>query len=217
MSSLETAQYVWEATTKKFDKIDNEKKKEWFISLINQLDENSNINRLKNKRNSMTNEQKLKLYNRQALTISNALKKWSPIYTIFRSIIDRNKHASKNWSKNALKFSFLEQIPCRFFVELGIFNKPEWLTDQKLIDDVKKDAKDFNIYLWFCETVCKCIPEAKAAVPFIWMARHYSKRYKDHGTETIATRLTEKKEMEIKEQTNQELAEVLKDEHKKAA
>ena len=217
MSSLETAQYVWEATTKKFDKIDNEKKKEWFISLINQLDENSNINRLKNKRNSMTNEQKLKLYNRQALTISNALKKWSPIYTIFRSIIDWNKHASKNWSKNALKFSFLEQIPCRFFVELGIFNKPEWLTDQKLIDDVKKDAKNFNIYLWFCETVCKCIPEAKAAVPFIWMARHYSKRYKDHGTEAIATRLTEKKEMAIKEQTNQELTEVLKDEHKKAA
>jgi hypothetical protein len=41
----------------------------------------------------------------------------------------------------------LEQIPCRFFVELGILDKPMSLTKEKLVEDAKKDAKNFNIYL----------------------------------------------------------------------
>ena len=43
------------------------------------------------------------------------------------------------------------------------------------------------------------------------MARHYTKRYKDNWTETIISRLNQKKESAIKEQTNQELAEVMED------
>jgi hypothetical protein len=62
MSSLETAQSIWETSTKIFDKIDKDDKKEWFNSLINQIEENNTINRLKKTWNTMTEEQKLKIY-----------------------------------------------------------------------------------------------------------------------------------------------------------
>lgn len=214
MSKLETAQIIWEESTKIFDKIENDDKKEWFNSLIEELSENNRINRLKDKRNSMTEDQKLKLYKMNAITVGEFLKKGSPIYQLYFAIINGAKNTTKNWWKNALKFAFLEQVPCRFFVELWLLDKPKWLTEEKLIEDVKKDAKNFNLYLWLCETICACIPDAQVAVPFIWMARHYTKWYKDHWTEVVIARLNQKKQSTIKEQTNQALAEAMQDTRK---
>lgn len=209
MKNLETAKTIWEKSTQIFDKIENDDKKEWFNNLIDKLEKNSSINWVKDKRNSMTEEQKSNLYKRNAITVSEFLKRWSPIYQIYNSIINWVKNTTKNGWKNALKYAFLEQIPCRFFVELGILQKPSSLTKQKLIEDTKKDAKNFNIYLWICETICACIPETKAIVPFIWIAKHYTKRYRDHWTEVIADRINNKKESDIKQNTNKKLAETM--------
>lgn len=213
MEKLETAQKIWEKTTEYFEKIDDKEKKEWFKTLIEDLEKDSSINRLKDKWNSMTESQKLKLYKRHAITIGEALKN-NAIYKYYSTIINGAINTAQNWWKNAVKFAFLEQIPCRFFVELGILDKPEWLTNEKLIDDVKKDAKNFNLYLWLCETICACIPDAQVAVPFIWIARHYTKWYKNHWTEVIISRLNQKKESAIKEQTSQALAEAMQDTRK---
>ena len=214
MSNLETIQATWEITTEAFEKMSDKEKADWFNNLINELEENDNVKQLKDKRDSMTEDQKLKLYKRNAVTISWFLKRWFPIYQVYSSILHWAQNTIKIWEKNAFTYAFLEQIPCRFFVELGILNKPEWLSEDQLIKDVKKDAKNFNTYLSICKTVCNCIPEAKAAVPFIWMAKKYTKRYKDHWTETVISKLNEKKELDIKEQTNQELAETMKDAEK---
>ena len=209
MSKLETAQKIWETSTKIFDKMENDEKKEWFNNLINSLEENSTINRLKDKWNSMTDEQKSNLYKMNAITVSEFLKRWSPIYQIYNSIVNWVKNTTKNWWKNALKYAFLEQVPCRFFVELWILQRPTSLTKEKLIEDTKKDAKNFNIYLWICETICTCIPETKAVVPFLGIAKHYTKWYRDHWTEVIATRINNKKESDIKQQTNKEIAKTI--------
>ena len=209
MSKLETAQKIWETSTKIFDKMGNDEKKEWFNNLIDSLEENSTISRLKDKWNSMTDEQKSNLYKMNAITVSEFLKRWSPIYQIYNSIVNWVKNTTKNWWKNALKYAFLEQVPCRFFVELWILEKPISLTREKLIEDAKKDAKNFNIYLWICETICTCIPETKAVVPFLGIAKHYTKWYRDHWTEVIATRINNKKEADIKQQTNKEIAKII--------
>ena len=211
MGNLETAQQIWEETTKSFEKMSEKEKKEWFKSLIEDLEENSSINRIKKQWNSMTEDQQLKLYKRNAITMSENLKNWSIIYRYYRSLTNWAINTVKNWWKNAIKFAFLEQIPCRFFVELWIFDKPKWLTEEKLIDDVKKDAKNFDLYLWFCSTVCTCIPEARPAVPFIWIAKHYTKRYKDNWTEIIKDRLTKQKKLRIKEQINEALSSTITD------
>ena len=209
MSKLETAQKIWETSTKFFNKMGNDEKKEWFNNLIDSLEENSTINRLKDKWNSMTDEQKSNLYKMNAITVSEFLKRWSPIYQIYNSIVNWVKNTTKNWWKNALKYAFLEQVPCRFFVELWILQRPTSLTKEKLIEDTKKDAKNFNIYLWICETICTCIPETKAVVPLLGIAKHYTKWYRDHWTEVIATRINNKKESDIKQQTNKEIAKTI--------
>ena len=95
MSKLETIQSIWETSTKAFEKMDNKEKAEWFYNLINEIEENDNIKQLKDKRNSMTEDQKLKLYKRNAITIGWFLKRGSPIYQVYSSIV----HGAQNTIK----------------------------------------------------------------------------------------------------------------------
>lgn len=211
MSKLETVQSIWEKSTKIFDKIEDKNKIEWFNSLIDELEENNSINWIKDKWNSMSEEQKEKLYKMNAITVSEFLKRWSPIYQLYKAIVNWAKNTKKHGWKNALKYAFLEQVPCRFFVELWILDKPKSLTKEKLVEDAKKDAKNFNIYLWICEVICTCIPETKAVWPLIAIARHYTKWYKDHWVEVVSKRINDKRKFNISQQTKKELAEAIVD------
>ena len=65
MSSLETVQSIWETATKKFNKIDNKEKEEWFLSLIDQINENNAIQWCKKQWNQMTEETKNNILNKE--------------------------------------------------------------------------------------------------------------------------------------------------------
>jgi len=202
MSKLETAQKIWETSTKIFDKIEDSEKKEWFNNLIDQLEDNSTINRLKKTRNSMTEEQKLKIYKRHSISVSTRLR-YSNMLTFWigEKIYNGTKNYKKEWKKNALKYATLEEIPCRFLIHLGLLEKPKWLTDEKLKEDVEKDAKNFDIYLNICEKTCKVV-----WAKIFTTARFYTKRYKKEWVNTIIERINKKKKLQIKEQTNKELS-----------
>ena len=201
MWRLETIQKICETWTKAFDQIDENEKKEWFKNIIEDLDDSDAATRLKKQWDSISEEEKLKLYKRWAITLSASLKK-APILTYYNAI----KNTKKNWIKIAAKIALLEQIPCRFLVELWILKKPETLTKEKLVKDTKKDARNFNTYLSICSTVCACIPEARAAVPFIEMAKHYTKRYEKHWTEVLIARLEKQEKDRITKQTQEQLS-----------
>ena len=119
MSDLETIQKIWEIWTEAFDKVDNEEKKGWFNNLIEELDNTEAINRLKKQWDSVSEEEKLKLYKRWAIKMSASLKK-APILTYYRAI----NNTRKVGIKSATKIALLEQIPCRFLIELWILQKP---------------------------------------------------------------------------------------------
>ena len=201
MSKLDTTQKIWETWTEIFDKIEDDEKKEWFKNIIENLDDSDAATRLKKQWDSISEEEKLRLYKRWAITMSASLKK-APILTYYNAV----KNTQKQWIKSAAKIALLEQIPCRFFVELWILQKPESLTKEKLIKDTKKDARNFNQYLSISSTVCTCIPEARVAVPFIKMAKHYTKRYEKHWTEVLIARLNEQEKERITAQTQEELS-----------
>lgn len=205
MWNLETAATVVDTAWKAFDKIDNDEKKEWFLSLIEQADENSAVKWCKEKWNQLSEEQKMKLYNRWAFTVWNSVKNM-PVIKMQRIFLDWAKNTYKHWFKNAALFKLLEEIPTRFFVEAGIFERPEWLTDEKLAQDIKNDAKNYHLYLWICETICSVVPDAQAAVPFIDWLRKYTKWYKEHWTEVLIARIDKWKKDKIKEDTSKELA-----------
>lgn len=218
MGNLEKAQKIWEASTKVFDNIEDNDKKEWFNSLIDQLEDNDTINKLKESRNSITEKQKLKIYKKHSITIWTRLTYGNPTYSIWATIYHWTKNLIKEWKDNAMRYAAIEQIPCRFLVELGVLNKPQWLTDDKLKEDIKKDAKNFDLRLNICDKTCLVLWELELS-GLIKIARHYTKRYKKEWTNIIIERLNKKKKNQIKEQTNKELSEAIstiKDEKKAA-
>ena len=217
MTNLENLQDYWETAWKVFDKIEDKDKMNGFNSLIEEVEGNEQIGKLKEIWNSMTEKQKYKLYKKGAINLTHFITNGCAVYQVSRSAINAFINAKNNWAKNATKYAFLEQIPCRFLVELGIFDKPEKLSDEQLIKDVKKDAKNYNLYLWIAETACTFIPDAQAAVPFIAMARKYTKWYEEHWTEVMIAKLREKKEEKIKKDTNEALAQTLTQEPTKKA
>lgn len=201
MWKLETIQKIWETWTKVFDQMNEDEKNEWFKNIIENLDDSDAATRLKKQWDSIPEEEKLRLYKRWAITMGASLKK-APIVTYYNAI----KNTQKKWIKSAAKIALLEQIPCRFFVELWILQKPESLTKEKLIKDTKKDARNFNQYLSISITVCECIPEARVAVPFIKMAKHYTKRYEKHWTKILIARLHDQEKERITTQTQEQLS-----------
>ena len=74
-----------------------------------------------------------------------------------------------------------------------------------------------NTYLLIAEAACRVIPGAQEALPLIWTARHYTKRYKKEWSDYIVGRLNSKKESDIKAQTNKELSIAMSDIQDKAA
>jgi anthranilate/para-aminobenzoate synthase component I len=206
MSKVETAQKIWETSTKIFDKIEDNDKKEWFNSLIDQLWENSAINRLKKTWNTMTEEQKLKIYKRHSISVSTRLR-YANIATfrIGEKLYHVTKNYIKEWKDNARKYATIEEIPCRFLVELWILDKPQLLTDEKLKEDIQKDAKNFNTYLWICEATCAVFDETRSLIKLIAIAKHYSKWYEKEWTKIIIERLNKTKLSKVKWTTNEEL------------
>jgi hypothetical protein len=49
------------------------------------------------------------------------------------------------------------------------------------------------------------------AVPFIWIAKHYTKWYKDHWTEVITDKLNKQKKLEVTKETNKALSVTMSD------
>ena len=208
MSKLETAQRIWETSTKVFDELDSEGKKEWFNSLIDQIEDNKTINRLKKSRNSITEDQKLKIYKKHSITIWTRLTYANPTFSMGATLYHWTKNWIKEWKDNAIKYATVEQIPCRFLVELGILDKPKWLTDEKLKEDIKRDARNFDIYLNVCEKTCFVVWEPELS-GLVKIARHYTKWYKKEWTDIVINRLNIKKKNQIIEQTNKDLSEAI--------
>jgi len=205
MSKLETVQKIWETSTKIFDKMKDDEKKEWMNSLIDELEENKWIKRLKESWNMMDEEQKLKIYKRHSISLWSYFKYTFMPYRMWEKLYNIAKHSITKWNNHTRKYATLEEIPCRFFVQLWILDKPKGIENEKLKEDIKKDAKNINLYLWLCEWICSLTAETKALVPIIQTAKHYTKRYKKEWADAVIERLEEKNLSKIKWNTNTKL------------
>lgn len=211
MDKLEAAEHVWNTVTAWFDKVESQEKKEWFNNIVDQIEENKWVQKLKEIRNTMTEKQKLEIYKKDSTSLTTRLSQAIIFIPPVRKTYHGIKNISKEWIKNAANYATIEEIPCRFLVQLGILNKPEWLDNDKLTSDIQKDAKNFDLYLNMCEKLCMVVPDAQAAVPFIKIARHYTKRYKKEWSAAVIERLAKKKEEAVTAQASAELVETMND------
>lgn len=212
MDKLEAAEHIWNTVTAWFDKIESQEKKEWFNNIVDQIEENKWVQKLKETRKTMTEKQKLEIYKRHSISVNTWLRYGlMTTYWAGEKLYHGIKNVSKEWIKNAANYATIEEIPCRFLVQLGILDKPEWLDNDKLTSDIQKDAKNFDLYLNMCEKLCMVVPDAQAAVPFIKIARHYTKRYKKEWSAAVIERLAKKKEEAVTAQASAELVETMSD------
>ena len=211
-ANLQTAQEIWDASTKVFDKINEEDKKEWFNSLVDELEENKTIKWLKETWNLMNEEQKLKIYKRHSISLWTWFRYANlPTYWLWEKLYNAGKNAMSKWDNHTWKYALIEEIPCRFFVQLWILDKPQWLEDDKLKEDIKKDAKNINLYLGLCQAACLAIPDAGPEISaLVGVARHYTKWYKEEWANAVIERLNNKKEDKIKKDTQKRLVKTLK-------
>ena len=135
MSKMETAQKIWEASTKVFDKMDSEEKKEWMNSLIDELETNKWIKWLKESWNTMNEEQKLKIYKRHSISLWSYLKYTFMPYRMWEKVYNITKHSLSKWDNHTRKYATLEEIPCRFFVQLWILDKPKEILVPGIIEE----------------------------------------------------------------------------------
>ena len=157
----------------------------------------------------MNEEQKLKIYKKHSISLWSYLKYTFMPYRMWEKVYNITKNSLSKWDNHTRKYATLEEIPCRFFVQLWILDKPKDLEDKKLKEDIKKDAKNINLYLWLCEWVCTLTPETKTLVPLIQIAKHYTKRYKKEGADAVIERLEGKNLSKIQENTKKELSKEL--------
>lgn len=214
---LETAQDIWKKSIENFDKLENNEKRKQFKNYLDkfedEFEENSFACRIKKTRDSLTEEQKLGIYKttltEQALTLS--------VPALLPTILELKtiKHTIKYW-KNGIKSSTLETFMpflFRFYVQLGILEKPKWITYTQLKKDIKKDAKNSNLWLsiskriasigWVIQPETAVVLEPLAGL--IGIIQHYTKWYEEEWTNVIIKRLDEKAANNIKNQTNNDL------------
>jgi hypothetical protein len=96
MSELETAGKVMDKAWEAFDKIEDSEKKEWFLNLLEQANENSAIKWCKEQWNQLSEDQKMKLYDRWAISLWNTIKN-QPIVKIQRLYYDWIRNTVKHW------------------------------------------------------------------------------------------------------------------------
>ena len=224
---LETAQIIWKKSIENFDKLENKEKTEQFKNYLDsfkdEFEENKFSRRIKKTRNSLAEEQKLKIYKRHSISIWTWVRYSNlPLFWLPEKIYTTTKNAITKWNNHTWEYAALEEIPCRFLVQLGILDKPKWLTDDKLKEDIKKDAKNGNLWLslykriagigWWVATATGQ-PEITAVLEslsgLIVMIQHYTKWYEKEWTKVIIEWLNKKKKLTIKQETNQNLAEAM--------
>lgn len=171
--------------------------KETISSELDTLEQDKNFQKVKEYWDVLDEDKKMELYNLwEGITVI-----WSTrLATKLAKPIDilHLKKASKE-----KKYEMASPL-IRIGVHFWLLDAPKQLSEQKLLKNVKKDAKDLKRNLWIFEKVCRVVPQLKAAQPFVSVARKYAKWYKNNWVPLMQERIKEKRAEKAKEKIVQQ-------------
>lgn len=165
--------------------LDKDEVKEAISSELDALEQDEKFQKVKEYWDVLDENKKMELYNLwEGITVI-----WSTRFvTELAKPIDilHLKAASKE-----KKYEIASPL-LRIGVHFWLLDAPKQLSEEKLLKDIKKDAKNLKRNLWIFEKVCQFVPQLKAAQPFVSVARKYAKWYKKDIAPLMQERIKEK-------------------------
>ena len=167
------------------ERSDKNEVQETISSELEALEQDPKFKKVKEYWDVLDENEKMKLYNLwEGITVV-----WSSrLVTELAKPIDilHLKKASKE-----KKYKMASPL-LRIGVHFWLLDAPKQLSEEKLLKNIKKDAKDLKRNLWIFEKVCRFVPQLKAAQWFVSVARKYAKLYKNDVVPLMQERIREK-------------------------
>ena len=192
---------MWKISTistlawKAFDTVPDEQKKAILLWAIETIENNEKFQKAKKYWDELDEEHKIQYYN-------DWWGSWK-----FLTTWPLTPKISKKWIRIDVKDNLYTSASplMRLWVSFWLLGKPKDLEDEKLIKNIKKDAKNLNRYIKLLNITCKNIPELRALVPFVTQLEPYAKRYEKNW----ASLMQEKMRQDLARQTEKSIAENL--------
>lgn len=167
---------------KLFEAIPNEEKKEMFLWVIENIENNPKFQNAKKIRDKLDEDHKSQYY-----------KDWWGSIKYFTTW-PLTPRITKRWLKINIKDNLYTTASplMRLWVSFWLLDKPKDLTDEKLIKNIKKDAHNINKYLKVLNFTCKAIPELRELVPFVTMVKPYAEWYESNWAPLMQERIRNK-------------------------
>lgn len=165
-------------------------------SLLAKIKINKTFQKFSNMRNGLPEEDKLKIYNNWAQSIfsasKNGLRTLNPLTWQFRPVIIRPFQKGSIKEQIHKDIFYAQAEPTRMLVHLWLLSTPNGLSQEDLIQNIKKDQKSMNRKMFILEKSAMIIPELKPAYPLIKQLRSIMKT-----SSWVATELMIKQNQDI--------------------
>jgi len=192
---------MWKISTistlawKAFDTVPDEQKKAILLWAIETIENNEKFQKAKKYWDELDEEHKIQYYN-------DWWGSWK-----FLTTWPLTPKISKKWIRIDVKDNLYTSASplMRLWVSFWLLGKPKDLEDEKLIKNIKKDAKNLDRYIKLLNITCKTIPELRELVPFVTQLEPYAKRYEKNW----ASLMQEKMRQDLARQTEKSIAENL--------
>lgn len=180
-----------------------------------ELDTNQSFQKFKKLWKDMSEEDKEKIYKHgdYAFSLTWGMKRniqmLNPISGPLRHPVARilSKDSFKQqFTKDGMEVA---SWAMRTLVNLGAIDKPKSITDEVLLQNIKKDGANMKTKIWMLEKAAMVIPELKPALPIIQKLKPLVDVSSDVAVKTMIKRQSEKKMSESVEGTKAELKQVI--------
>jgi len=195
--------------------MDSEKQEGSLKEWLNSIESNESFKKFSNIWDSFSEKEKEDIYNGGDYLFSI---KWSmkrnfklinPITSPFRSPLVRF-FEKKSFKEQFTKDSFeVVNSAIRFMVHLWILKKPENISTEVLLKNLKKDAKNIRTKMWILEKAAMIIPQLRPALPVIQKLKPIIERSSNLAEKTMIDKQKELSLSNTIEDTNWNLRDLL--------
>lgn len=191
--------------------------------ILNELETNESFKKFQKLWNEMSEENKEKIYKHgdYAFSLTWGMKRniqmLNPISGPLRQPIARilSKDSFKQqFTKDGMEIA---SWAMRTLVNLGVIEKPKNISDEVLLQNIKKDGANMKTKMWVLEKAAMVIPELKPALPIIQKIKPLMDASSDAAVKAMVKRQGEKKISENVEGTKAELQKVITPENPEKA